>query len=234
MDPTPRILRSGSRGSLRPVPTFFRDRLPKLNKDKCMRIVSLAAASLLALSAAPALAQDMDAQTPTAGSLAPATDEFSDAEIAGFVAAMAKITPIAQALNGAAPSDEQQAEMAAAIDASGLTIDRFNAISTAVRSDPVVRARAALAETPASAAGSVGASVTDMEVEGFASAMATLLPIAQSLNGAEPTAEQQAQMEAAITDSGLTRERFNEISGVVRSDAHLRARLAVADARAGR
>ena len=199
-----------------------------------MRIALLAAVSALALSAAPALAQEAETPAETTGAMTQASAEFTDAEIAGFVAAMAKIAPIAQSLNGAAPSDEQQAEMAAAIEASGLTIDRFNALSGAANSDPVVRARVAVAGTPASAAGSVGAAVTDAEVEGFASAMATLAPLAQSLNGAAPTAEQQAEMEAAITGAGLSRERFNEISGAVSSDAHLRARLALADVRAGR
>jgi transcription elongation GreA/GreB family factor len=196
-----------------------------------MRIVSLAAASILALSAAPAFAQDMDSSGEQTGSMAQATAEFSDAEISAFAAALAKVTPLAQALNGAAPTAEQQAEMAAAIESSGLSIDRFNAISQAASSNDLVRARVELAQTPASA---TATSISDAEVEGFAKAMSELLPVAQALNGAAPSPEQQAQMEASITDAGLTRERFNEISGAVGSDAHLRARLAVADARAGR
>lgn len=46
-----------------------------------------------------------------------------------------------------------------------------------------------------------------------------------------PSAEQQAQMAAAISSSGLALDRFNAISGAVSQDAHLRARMAVADAR---
>ena len=61
--------------------------------------------------------------------------------------------------------------------------------------------------------------------------MAAVQPIAESLNGAAPSAEQQAAMAAAITGSGLELERFNAISGAVSQDAHLRARMAVADAR---
>ncbi|MBX9575115.1 MAG: DUF4168 domain-containing protein [Caulobacteraceae bacterium] len=196
-----------------------------------MRIAILAAVSTLALSAAPALAQDATTPAEPAGASATATAEITDAELTAYAAALAKVTPLAQALNGAAPSAEQQAEMAAAITGEGLTLERFNAISQAASSDAVVRARIALAQTPASA---TATSITDAEVEGFASAMSELLPIAQALNGAAPSPEQQAQMEAAITDAGLTRERFNEISQVVGTDAHLRARLVVADARAGR
>lgn len=194
-----------------------------------MRIALFAASSILAFSAAPALAQE--AAAPAAPVAVTAQAEITDAELASYSAALAKVTPLAQALNGAAPTAEQQAEMAAAIEGAGLTLDRFNAISQAASSDTTVRARVALAQTPASA---TAGSITDAEVESFAKAMSDLRPIAEALNGAAPSAEQQATMEAAITGSGLTRERFNEISGLVGGDAHLRARLAVADARAGR
>ncbi|HEV7228812.1 DUF4168 domain-containing protein [Brevundimonas sp.] len=196
-----------------------------------MRIAILAAVSTLALSAAPALAQDATTPADPAGASASATAEITDAELTAYAAALAKVTPLAQALNGATPSAEQQAEMAAAITGEGLTLERFNAISQAASSNDLVRARVELAQTPASA---TATSITDAEVEGFAKAMSVLRPIAEGLNGAAPSPEQQAQMEAAITDAGLTRERFNEISGVVGSDVHLRARLAVADVRAGR
>jgi hypothetical protein len=196
-----------------------------------MRIAILSAVSALALSAAPALAQDAATPADPAGASASATAEITDAELTAYAAALAKVTPLAQALNGATPSAEQQAEMAAAITGEGLTLERFNAISQAASSNDLVRARVELAQTPASA---TATSITDAEVEGFARAMSVLRPIAEGLNGAAPSPEQQAQMEAAITDAGLTRDRFNEISQVVGGDAHLRARLVVADARAGR
>ncbi len=192
-----------------------------------MRIALFVASSFLALSAVPALAQDAAASV----SVHAAHSEFTDAELAAYAAALVKVTPLAQALNGATPTAEQQAELAAVVEGAGLTLERFNAISQAASADAVVRARVALAQTPASASAT---SITDVEVEGFAKAMSELRPIAEALNGAAPSPEQQAEMEAAIAGSGLTRERFNEISGLVGGDAHLRARLAVADAHAGR
>jgi len=196
-----------------------------------MRIAILAAVSTLALSAAPALAQDATTSAEPAGASAAATAEITDAELTAYAAALAKVTPLAQALNGAAPTAEQQAEMAAIVSGEGLTLERFNAISQAASSNDLVRARLDLAQTPASA---TATSITDAEVEGFAKAMSQLRPIAEALNGAAPSPEQQAQMEAAVTGSGLTRERFNEIAALVGGDDHLQARLVVADARAGR
>lgn len=196
-----------------------------------MRIAILAAASALALSAAPALAQDAAADAEPTGASTPAAGDFTDAEIEGFAAAMAKITPIAQSLAGAAPSTEQQAEMAAAIEASGLTIDRFNAIGTAARADEVVGARVLVAQA---SAGAVDAGVTDQEVEAYAAAMAKLTPIAQGLNGAAPDEAQQAEMAGIVSASGLSLERFNEISAAASTEPLLRARVALADARAGR
>jgi hypothetical protein len=115
-----------------------------------MRIALFAAASILALSAAPALAQEaMTAETGGASATATAQDEYTDAEVEGFVAAMARITPIAQSLNGAAPTAEQQAEMAGIVSGSGLALERFNAISTASAQDDQLRARVALANARA-------------------------------------------------------------------------------------
>lgn len=195
-----------------------------------MRIALLAAVSALAFSAAPALAQDATTDAEPAGAAAQA-GEFTDAEIEGFAAAMAKIAPIAQSLNGAAPSPEQQAEMVAAIEAAGLTPDRFNAISTAARADRVTGGRVLVAQAPA---GAVDAGVTDQEVEAYAAAMAKLTPIAQSLNGAAPDEAQQAEMAGIVSASGLSLERFNEISAAASAEPRLRARVALADARAGR
>ena len=197
-----------------------------------MRTSLFAAAScaaLLTAVASPALAAPISGMQ-AAASVAPAADAISDQELKSFATAMAAVRPIAEAASGT-PSAEQQAEMAAAIEASGLALTRFNAISTAVSSDAVVRARLELATTAPSPAGSAAAAVTDAEVDQFARAMAAVQPIAEALNGAAPSAEQQEQMATAIEGTGLARERFNAISGAVSQDAHLRARLAVADAR---
>lgn len=191
-------------------------------------VAALSCAALTAAVAAPAFAASRS-PVPAAPQAA-ASAEISDAELRSFAAAMAAVQPIAEASNGA-PTPEQQAQMAAAIEASGLALERFNAISTAVSTDAVVRARVELAAADPSPAGSPAAAVTDAEVEQFVVAMAAVQPIAESLNGAAPSAEQQAAMAAAITGSGLELERFNAISGAVSQDAHLRARMAVADAR---
>lgn len=196
-----------------------------------MRIAFLVAASALALTAAPALAQEATTPADPTGAAAPAAGDFTDAEIEGFAAAMAEITPIAQSLGGAAPSAEQQAEMAAAIESAGLTIDRFNAIGAAARADRVTGARVLVAQAPA---GTVEAGVTDQEVEAYASAMAKLTPIARALNGAAPDEAQQAEMAGIVSGSGLSLERFNEISTAASTEPRLRARVALADARAGR
>lgn len=184
-------------------------------------------AALATLAAAPAVAGGLS-HAPVV--IASDADNITDDELRNFAAAMEAVQPIAEAA-GSAPTAEQQAQMAAAITASGLALERFNAISTAVSTDPVVRARVQLAATDPSPAGSAAAAVTDAEVEQFGVAMAAVQPIAAALNGAAPNAEQQAQMAAAIEASGLSLERFNAISGAVSQDAHLRARLAVADAR---
>lgn len=197
-----------------------------------MRNLLLAAVSCAVLTGAavlPAAAAPL-AAAPSQAGLAGNADAISDAELRSFAEAMEAVRPIAAAA-GSAPTPEQQAQMAAAIEASGLALTRFNAISAAVSADPVVRARAELAATDPSPAGSAAAAVTDAEVDQFSVAMAAVQPIAAALNGAAPNAEQQAQMAAAIEASGLALERFNAISGAVSQDAHLRARLAVADAR---
>lgn len=191
--------------------------------------LAVSCAALTTLAAVPAVAAGVS-PAPAAVRTVVEADAISDAELRSFAAAMEAVRPIAEAA-GSAPTAEQQAQMAAAIAESGLALERFNAISTAVSTDPVVRARVELAATAPSPAGSAAAAVTDAEVEQFGVAMAAVQPIAEALNGAAPNADQQAQMASAIEASGLTLERFNAISGAVSRDARLRARLAVADAR---
>jgi hypothetical protein len=195
-------------------------------------LIAVSCAALTTMAAVPAVASTLSPVSTTSVRAALDTDAISDAELRSFASAMEAVQPIAEAA-GSAPTAEQQAQMAAAITTSGLALERFNAISTAVSTDPVVRARVELAATDPSPAGSAASAVTDAEVEQFGVAMAAVRPIAEALNGAAPDAGQQAQMATAIGTSGLTLERFNAISGAVSQDAHLRARLAVADARRG-
>lgn len=185
----------------------------------------------LFLTAAPALAQDAAEPAPAAAPAA--AGDPTDAELAQFAAAMKTVQSVAASVQNGTPTEEQQAQMAGAVQNSGLAVERFNAISAAVSADPVLQARAAVAGAAPSAPGSVGAGVTDAEAGQFAVAMAEISGIARALNGAQPNEEQQAQMAAAIQNSGLEIERFNAISAATAQDEHLQARIALAQARQG-
>ncbi|MGX1745788.1 MULTISPECIES: DUF4168 domain-containing protein [unclassified Brevundimonas] len=185
----------------------------------------------LFLTAAPALAQDTAEPAPAAAPAA--AGDPTDAELAQFAAAMKTVQSVAASVQNGTPTEEQQAQMAGAVQNSGLAVERFNAISAAVSADPVLQARAAVAGAAPSAPGSVGAGVTDAEAGQFAVAMAEISGIARALNGAQPNEEQQAQMAAAIQNSGLDIERFNAISAATAQDEHLQARIALAQARQG-
>jgi len=183
----------------------------------------------LFLTAAPALAQDAS----PAPAAAAAAGEPTDAELTQFAAAMKTVQSVAATVQNGTPTEDQQAQMAGAVQNSGLAVERFNAISAAVSADPMLQARAAVAGAAPSAPGSVGAGVTDAEAGQFAAAMGEISGIARALNGAQPNAEQQAQMAAAIQNSGLEIERFNAISAATAQDEHLQARIALAQARQG-
>ncbi|MBI2249521.1 MAG: DUF4168 domain-containing protein, partial [Brevundimonas diminuta] len=180
-------------------------------------------------TAAPALAQDAS----PAPAAAAAAGEPTDAELTQFAAAMKTVQSVAATVQNGTPTEDQQAQMAAAVQNSGLAVERFNAISAAVSADPMLQARAAVAGATPSAPGSVGAGVTDAEAGQFAAAMGEISGIARALNGAQPNAEQQAEMAAAIQNSGLEIERFNAISAATAQDEHLQARIALAQARQG-
>ena len=190
-----------------------------------MRLTLIAAVSVLALAGGAV-------QAASAAPLTGVTQatEYSDAQLQAFATAMTAVRA-AQPTGGAAATAEQQAAMAAAIQSAGMDITAFNALATAVSTDDVLRARLAVLGTPESPAGSVAASVTDAEVAQFAAAM-TAVRAAAPAGGAAPTAEQQAAMASAVSASGLALDRFNAISGAVGSDARLRARLDLANARA--
>lgn len=192
---------------------------------------STAILAALFLTAAPALAQDAAEPAPAAAPAA--AGEPTDAELTQFAAAMKTVQSVAASVQNGTLTEEQQAQMAGAVQNSGLAVERFNAISAAVSADPMLQARAAVAGATPSAPGSVGAGVTDAEAGQFAAAMGEISGIARALNGAQPNAEQQAQMAAAIQNSGLEIERFNAISAATAQDEHLQARIALAQARQG-
>ena len=190
-----------------------------------MRFTLLAAASVLAFAAAPAVA----AAAPVAAVVA--QQDVTDAELASYAAAEEGVRAVQAQVQGQITA-EQQAAMVEAIEGAGLTLDRFNAISQAVQAgDEVLAARLAVARAPESPAGSVGATASDAELGRFAAAMAAVRPIAEQLNGAAPTADQQAAMAEAIASSGLALDRFNAISAALPSDPRLQARIALAAAR---
>jgi hypothetical protein len=190
-----------------------------------MRFTLLAAASVLAFAAAPAVA----AAAPVAAVVA--QQDVTDAELASYAAAEEGVRAVQAQVQGQITA-EQQAAMVEAIEGAGLTLDRFNAISQAVQAgDEVLAARLAVARAPESPAGSVGATASDAELGQFAAAMAAVRPIAEQLNGAAPTADQQAAMAEAIASSGLALDRFNAISAALPSDPRLQARIALAAAR---
>jgi hypothetical protein len=190
-----------------------------------MRFHLFAAVSAVALLAAqtPVLAQPQDAAATASA------EAVSDADLAAFGRAMTDVRRVMEGVQGGQPTAEQQAAMASAITGAGLTIDRFNSLSTQISADPVLQARVALAAAPDSPAGSVAAGVTDAELGQFAPAYARVREIAMAAGGA-PSTEQQTEMAEVIQNSGLTIERFNEISTALSSDQRLQARVALAEA----
>lgn len=194
-----------------------------------MRFTLIAAASVAALMAAPAFAQTPETTQP-APAPAPAQSAdggVTDAELASFAKAVEGMSAVN--VQGA-PTPEQEAQMAAAITGAGLTPERYNAIATAVAGSPVLQARISLATAEPSAAGSVGASVTDAELAQYAAAAAAIDVIKGQIVGGTPTPEQQTALADAIANSGLEVERYNAITTATGDDAHLRARIEVAKA----
>ncbi len=191
-----------------------------------MRLTLIAAVSAVAL-----LGGAVQASAATPLTTASQATEYSDAQLQAFGAAMAAVRA-ASPTDGSAPTAEQQAAMAAAIEAAGMDITAFNALATAVSTDAVLQARLPVLATPDSPAGSVAASVTDAEVVQFGAAMVQVRAAAPT-DGTAPTTEQQAAMAAAVSASGLALDRFNAIAGAVSTDERLRARLELADAKGG-
>ena len=188
-----------------------------------MRLPLIAAVSAVALLGG---AVQASAAAPLT-TVAQAT-EYSDAQLQAFSTAMTAVRA-ASPTDGTAPTAEQQAAMASAIEAAGMDITSFNALASAVSTSEVLQARLAVLATPESPAGSVAASVTDAELVQFGAAMAGVRA-AMPAGGAAPTTEQQAAMASAVSSSGLALDRFNAIAGAVGSDARLRARLDLAAA----
>ena len=85
-------------------------------------------------------------------------------------------------------------------------------------------------DAPAPAAAPATAdSVTDDELLKFTAAMTKMRVVAAAVGTGTPTPEQQAQMAAAVTESGLEIARFNAIAQIS-GDPVVRARINVASA----
>lgn len=190
-----------------------------------MRIVALAAVSLLALAGAAQAQEATDAAPAVTDAATP--DSVTDDELLKFTAAMTKMRTVVAAVGAGTPTPEQQAQMAAAVQESGLDIARFNAIAQ-ISGDPVVRARINVASAPASPEGSIGAAMNDEDVARYARAATA----ARAATGSGTPAEQQAAMAAALQAEGLSIERFNAISAATSTDSRLRARVALAQLKA--
>lgn len=204
------------------------------------RLALLASASLL-VAAGAAQAQDAPAPAPAAqatppaapgAATTPAPGGFTDQELKKFDDAMAQVRAVSDTLNGAQPTPEQQAQMAAAIQGSGLEVTRFNAISTAVSADPELAARIAVLNTAPPAPGTPAASVTDDELTRYVTAMTQIRAVTAEVENGQATPEQSAQLTAAVQGSGLEVERFNAIAQVVSQDDYLQAKAQLIGARA--
>ena len=119
---------------------------PKLLK------AGLASAALFA--SAPLLAQEASAPAAPAAPAAPSAtaSSFSEAEIKQFAAAAVEVTKI-QSDSSIAAADKQP-KMLAALQASGMPPEKFNAIGQAAATDPALQQRiqAAAPAQPASPA----------------------------------------------------------------------------------
>jgi hypothetical protein len=101
-------------------------------------------------------------------------------------------------------------------------------LAVAVSAVAAFGAVATVAQAQPAPAASTGASVTDTEIAAYARALGRVTEISRALNGAAPTEAQRGEMVKAVTDAGLTAERFNAIATATASDPVLKARIGVA------
>lgn len=199
-----------------------------------MRAPRLALLASLPVLMAAAGAQAQESPPPTTAPAAPAAPlagGFTDEELKKFDDAMAQVRAVSSTLNGAQPTAEQQAQMAAAVQNSGLEVTRFNAISTAVSSDPVLAARIAVLNAAPPAPGTPAAGVTDDELSRYVTAMNQIRAVTAEVENGQATPEQSAQLTAAVQGSGLEVERFNAIAQTVSQSEYLQAKAQLIGAR---
>ncbi len=202
-----------------------------------MRAPRLALLASLPVLMAAAGAQAQESPPPSTAPAAPAAPGapvaggFTDEELKKFDDAMAQVRAVSSTLNGAQPTAEQQAQMTAAVQNSGLEVTRFNAISTAVSSDPVLAARIAVLNAAPPAPGTPAAGVTDDELSRYVTAMNQIRAVTAEVENGQATPEQSAQLTAAVQGSGLEVERFNAIAQTVSQSEYLQAKAQLIGAR---
>lgn len=170
-------------------------------------------------------------QTP-AVSGAPMTSDFSDAELLAYDGAITRLRLLSEALNGAQPTPEQQGEMAAVVQQSGLAVEQYNSIARASAEDPAIRAQIRLLKTPAPPADSAAANVTEDELRRYVSAVDQIRDVTGDVENGRASPQQAAALARAVQGSGLSTERYNAIATAVFESDWLRARATVIRAKA--
>ncbi|WP_438850934.1 DUF4168 domain-containing protein [Brevundimonas nasdae] len=165
-------------------------------------------------------------QTPLVAE-ASAPSEFTDAELMAYDGAITQLRVLSEALNGAQPTAEQQGEMAAVVQQSGLAVERYNAIARASAENPGIRARIRVLKAPMPAADSVAANVTEDELRRYVVAVDQIRDITGDAENGRASPEEAAALARAVQGSGLSTERYNAIANAVFESDWLRARANV-------
>lgn len=165
-------------------------------------------------------------QTPLVAE-ASAPSEFTDAELMAYDGAITQLRVLSEALNGAQPTAEQQGEMAAVVQQSGLAVERYNAIARASAENSAIRARIRVLKAPMPAADSVAANVTEDELRRYVVAVDQIRDITGDAENGRASPEEAAALARAVQGSGLSTERYNAIANAVFESDWLRARANV-------
>ena len=147
-----------------------------------------------------------------------------DAVIITYDGAVTRLRDLAAALNGSAPTAQQQGELAAVVQQSGLAVERYNSIAQASAADPAIRARIRVLKAPMPAANTVAAGVTEDELRRYVGAVDKIRDITAEVQNGRANAEQGAALSSAVRGSGLSTDRYNAIAKAVFDDQWLRAR----------
>jgi hypothetical protein len=101
-------------------------------------------------------------------------------------------------------------------------------VLTAAAAFAALSATAYAQPSPVPAPAAAASQFTDAERAQYGAALKTVGELSRARNGAQPTEAQRNAMVKAVTDAGLTPERFNAIATAAGSDDMLKARIGVA------